>query len=644
MSIRKIQKSFAPVTKEVKYLNKTFPEFRQNLIEFAKTYFPDSYNDFNEASPGMMMIEMASYVGDVLSYYIDTQFRENLIQYAEEQDNIISIAQALGYRVKPSTAAYTDLDIFQICPATGITTDYIPDEKYYLRVDAGALFSAPEYDGTTFRSVDIVDFSDPTEREITVYAVDANNKPLTYLIRKKVKVVAGTVKTYDYSFGSAQRFSKFKLPDENVLEIIDVVDAAGNKWYQVDYLAQDLVFDASLNSSAYTGSDEGIPPSYVLRAKRVPRRFVLRYNEDYEAELNFGSGILDETSTLINLDPRKIANSEYEDTLASTTIDPADFLSSKSYGLSPSNTTMTVTYTVGGGLESNVPSNTITDIADISILNNPLGFSAQERALYNDVVASVAVNNPDPAVGGKGQDSVEEIRQNALAFFNAQNRLVTPEDYLVRSYAMPGKFGGVAKVFVAPDEQINNILRNTNQEAPVGGVFADNPAAPNVVNLYVLGYNKDKKVTRLNRDVKHNLKRYLDVYRILTDEIRILDGFVVNIGVKFRVVVFKNYNMNEVIARSIDAVKTFFEIDRWQMNQPIILNDLYTEIALVEGVQSVTSVEVFNRYSFKDGSDYENFIYDIPSATVDGIIYPSLDPCLFELRYPDTDIIASAIQ
>lgn len=646
MALRRINKSFAPSNRDIKYLSKTFPEFRQNLIEFAKVYFPDTYTDFNEASPGMMFIEMASYVGDVLGYYIDTNFRENLLQYAEERDNIISMAQAFGYKTKPATAAICEVDLFQLCPAKDITGNYQPDERFYLRLAPNAVFSSDEFTNVTFRTIQELNFADPNDREITVYATDTNNRPLTYLIRKKAKVVSGTIKTYTKSFGNPERFTSIELPDEKVLDIVSVTDSNGNRWYEVDYLAQDLIFEDVINTAAANNTDFSVPPTYLIRIRRTPRRFVTRYTEDFKLQINFGSGVINDMDDSINLESKKIANSEYETNLVSTSLDPSDFLSSRSYGLAPSNIDMTITYTVGGGIESNVPSNSINRVVTVEPINDVNAFTPQERALWNEVVRSIAVNNSEPATGGKGEDTIEEIRQNALAFFNAQNRLVTVEDYIVRAYAMPPKYGGVSKVFVTRDEQINNILRATQNQAEIipDGIFVENRPGQGIINMYVLGYNQQKKLTRLNPDTKKNLKTYLDQYRMLTDEVRILDAFPVNIGVRFKISVYKNYNMNEVLARSIDAVANFFNIDKWQLNQPIILSDLYMEIASVEGVQSVLGVDVFNRYRFRDGADYEDYLYDIKDATQGGVIYPSLDPCIFEVRYPEKDIIGSAVQ
>jgi hypothetical protein len=643
MAIRKLDRSFAPTTKQLNYLAQTFPQWRQSFINFAKAYYPDTHTDFNEASPGMMFIEMASAMGDVLSFYINNQFKESLIQYAEEQSSIIAMAQSMGYKPKPTGAAWTLVDLYQLCPALGAADSFVPDTRFMLHLSADTVVSSTAFGTVNFRTTTDVNFADALDREVSVYAVNAQNQPLTYLIKKKARVVAGDIKTYEVSFGTAEKFTTVRIPDTNVLEVISVRDSSGFTWYEVDYLAQDLILDARENVAPTTATNQGIPPTHLLRVRRTPRRFVTRYNDQFQMEMVFGSGLLDDTDTTINLQANKIASDEYQLNLASTSLDPSDFLSSRSYGLAPANLTMTISYVTGGGLVSNVPSNSITKVTTVSVANDRTVFSASEQALFNDIIASLAVNNPSPATGGKDSESVEEIRQNAMAFFNAQNRVVNAQDYTVRAYAMPVKYGSIAKAFVAPDKQINDIIRSTIDAASTG-TFVDDLAGQNVINLYTLGYDQNKALTTLNDDVKQNLRTYIDQYRILTDEIRILDAFVVNIGVTFNVVVFKGFNMNEVLARCISVLQDFFDIDKWQINQPIVLADLYTELAIIDGVQSVTSVKVVNKYQFRDGADYNDYIYDIDAATFDGIVYPSLDPCIFEIRYPNNDIVGTAQQ
>jgi hypothetical protein len=651
-----ITKKFTPNYKDVNYLSKNFAEFRQNLIEFAKSYYPQTYTDFNEASPGMMFIEMAAYVGDVMSFYIDNQFKENLLVHATERKNVISIAQALGYRPPSVVTA----KVFQIVPALGVAGNYDPDSRFFLRVQKNSRFSTNTSPQITFLSTQDVSFSDPIGREIQVFARDTiSGAPTSYIVSKPIPLISATTKTITKSFGSPVKFSKIELPDDNVISIVSVQDSDGRSWAEVDYLGQDVVLESidvsARNVSGYLQSsslDVTVPPTTLAVYRKKPRRFVTRVNQDMRMELWFGSGVNNMDESIVYLNSTDVANSKYRQSVENTTIDPNDFLESDAFGSAPANTTLTITYLVGGGVDSNVVSNAIVNVDNLLIENTPEDITLAEQPLFTQIVDSVAIINEEPASGGGTVETIDEIRENALAFFNGQNRVVTDKDYLVRTYAMPPKFGTVAKAFVVRDEQLN-LIDSQNEDALTVNIddnpfnnrrYVQNPITPNSTNLYVLGYNGIGKLAQLNTLVKQNLATYLEQYRVLTDDVNILDAFVVNIGVEFNIVVYRHYNMNDVLARCIDAIKNFFDIKKWQINQPIIMNDLRLTIGMVDGVQTVTSVRVTNKYKFKDGRDYQEYRYPIEEATVDDIIYPSLDPCIFELRYPETDIVGNARQ
>lgn len=656
-----ITKKFNPNYKDVSYLAKNFSEFRQNLIEFAKAYYPNTYTDFNEASPGMMFIEMAAYVGDVMSFYVDNSFKENLLAYAQERKNVISISQAFGYKPRLSAPATVEALLYQTVPALGVANNYDPDERFFLKILSNSRFSSNTPPNQVFRSTEDVNFADAERRTIRVFARDAiTGVPTTYVVSKPIKLIAADTKTADFTFGSAQKFSRVELPESDVIGILDIVDSDGFEWTEVDYLGQDLILDerdvTPRNSAGYllSGSMElsAPPPAKMAVFRRKPRRFTTRVNSDLKMELWFGSGTANANEEILQLNSTQIANSKYDQRVSNSSLDPTDFLASDTFGLAPANTTLTVTYLTGGGVESNVTSGTITRVDQLNVANRTVDYAAAEQNLFAQTVDSVAVMNEEPATGGGDLETVEEIRQNALAFFNAQNRVVTDKDYLVRTLAMPPKFGSVAKAFIIRDEQINTLSEqdastikfNINADPYDNRRYVEDPVSPNSINVYVLGYNSSKNLTTLNSLVKKNLSKHLEQYRILTDDVNILDAFVVNIGVNFDIVVYRNYSMNDVLARAIDAVKTFFDIDNWQINQPIVLNDLRLAIGSVEGVQTVTNVTITNKYFFQDGKDYQEYRYPISEATVDDIVYPSLDPCIFELRYPETDIIGNARQ
>lgn len=612
--------------KEISYLGKDFGQFKKNLIDFTKQYFPDTYTDFNDASPGNVFIELAAYVGDVLSFYADTNLRETLMNQATEQANIFDIAATLGYKAKTVTPSQVTLDVFQLVPASGSGMNVKPDFDYALSINSLRAKSGI----VMFRTLDSIDFSfssslDPTE--VSVYEVDPATKTPTYfLLKKQAKAVSGEIKTATFTFGSPIAYDKVLLTDTNIVEILSVEESDGDNWYEVPYLAQDTVFEAVPNLaendpelSVFRSSS----PS-LLKLRKTAKRFVTRLRSDNFLEIQFGSGISFNNDEEIVPNPDNVGNG-----LAGfrrpidVDIDPANFLYTRTYGQAPANTTLTVTYVVANGISENVAANTITQLDAVSYNDNIN--STNNASMVNFVKTTTAVNNPEPATGAKSAESIIDIKNNAMAYFATQNRLVTREDYVVRAYSMPAKFGSVAKVYIVPDDQIS-------QKETLDTRIA-NPLA---MNMYVLGYNDSKHLTELNQAVKENLKTYLGYYRILTDAVNIKDAFIINIGIDFEISVLPNYNSNEVLLKCINQLVEFFNIDRWQINQPITKSDIMTTVANVKGVQNVVGIKILNLYDSDFG--YSGNVYDIDGATKNGVIYPSLDPSIFEVKFPTQDI------
>jgi hypothetical protein len=633
-----ITTSGQPDVKSINYIGKTFGEFKQNLISFAKSYYPNTYSDFNEASPGMMFIEMASYLGEVLSFYIDNSFKENLLAYAEQRENVITIAQFLGYKPKLSSSASTKLLMYQLAPAILVSGQWVPDPKYLVRIGKGSIFSTAGQSPVQFRLIEDVDFRDITAVDFTVNTLSGGN-PQTFIVTKEGEVTANVEKTTTFTFNDPERFASVTLIDENIVGIVNVEDSDKNKWYEVNYLSEDVILD---DTAVTTNSETGLLPLAAVRLRKVPRRFVTRINRDSQLELIFGSGTENGVELNMTLDSRQVANKQYgnviENILGNVAIDNTNFLNSYAYGIAPSNTTLTVTYLVGGGVESNVNSNSINRITKLNVLNDTTGYNTIEQTAFSAAVQSITVNNSLPATGGGTGDTIEEIKQNALGFFNAQGRVVTAEDYAIRTYSLPPKYGKIAKAFAIRDEQLNRIAELSDVN------YVENPAKPNCINLYTLGFDRNGNLSTLNTVVKNNLAKYLEAYRLLTDDVNILDAFIINIGVRYEISVLPNYNRSDVLTRCTGVIQNFFSIDKWSINQPIILTDLSFVIGNVEGVRSVRSLEIFNKYRSKDGLNYQNYRYNISSATVDGVVYPSLDPSIFELKYPETDIIGTAAQ
>ena len=618
----------ATTSKDIKYLGRDFDSLKAGLVEFAKIYYPNTYNDFNESSPGMMFVEMAAYVGDVMNYYIDSQFKENLLLYATEQKSIYAIAAAMGYKPKISVPSITDLDVYQFLPASGSGRNVTPDLSYALVIAPG-MRTRSTAGSVEFITQNKVDFTinnvyDPTS--ISIYNVDGTGAPIYYLAKKTVKAISAIPTTTTITVGSATKFLKFQIPGNDVIGIQSIVDADGNTWYEVPYLAQDTIFQ-QVQNTAYNDPDAavyGAETPYLLKLLRVPRRFITRVN-DNGLEVQFGAGINSSPDEELLATPENIGltlPTGKDDIDAS--IDPTSPIYTSAYGVAPSNTVLTVTYLVGGGIASNVPSNTINEITSVNTSATIL--PTTNNTLNTTILNSLAVNNPTSAVGGRGSETLDEVRQNALSQLASQNRAVTREDYIIRAYAMPNSYGSVAKVYIAPDEQNNIDMSSTNSKV----------ANPLAMNMYMLAYDNNKNLTTVNRAVKENLKVYLSQYRMLTDSINFRDGYVINIGVNFDVIPLPNFNANEVLLNCINKLKDFFNIDKWQMNQPIIYSDIYNVLLQVKGVQTVTNVVIKNINDNTTG--YSNVYYDTDGATRNGIIYPSLDPSIFEVKYPNADI------
>jgi len=597
----------------VSYLNKTFSDFKTNLINYAKTYFPTTYNDFSEASPGGMFIEMASYVGDVMSFYLDTQVQENFLLYAKEKENLYALSYMLGYRPKASYASTTTVDIFQLIPSSNSGGQSTPNYTYGLIIPENTQLTANGF-GTKFLTTEKVDFTDITNTEVTF--VDANY----YLLKKQVKAISAEIKTTTLNFSTPQKFQISTISDANILQILDATDAQGNSWYEVPYLAQSTIFDRIANPTS--GSD-GVP--YLLQLRRAPRRYVSRFLSDNTLQLEFGAGVSNKTDQTILPTPDNIQlglvpgiSNLYNN------FNKAGVFYTQEYGLAPSSD-ITIRYLIGGGVTSNVNTNIITTI-DTNGSYFPSGIN-NTTSTY--ILTTVAVTNPTPASGGRSGDQVEEIRNNALNAYQSQLRAVTREDYMVRALSLPSDYGSIAKVYVTQDP-----ARELIQTSTVAYTEERNPLS---LDMHILGYNTNKKLTTAATTLKQNLATYIDQFRMVTDAINIKDAFYINIGINFDITVRSGYNNNDVVTNCILALQDYFNIEKWNINQPIIISDVQSQILSINGVQSVVKLEFTNKQD-STGTTYSQYAYDITGATRNRTIYPSLDPSIFEIRYPNTDI------
>jgi len=605
--------------KNIKYINKDFNEYKASLIDYAKTYFPTTYNDFSPASPGMMFMEMAAYVGDVLSFYLDNQVQENYLQFARQSNNLFELAYMFGYKPNVTGVATTNIDFYQKVPSKLSSSIYIPDFNYALFINGNA--TATTSNGISFLLSDPIDFSvsssgDPTE--VTVYEISGGN-PVYFLLKKTRKSISSTINTTTFSFGSPVKFSTVEINASNMVGILDIVDSEGNIWYEVDYLGQEMVYDSIKNTNVndpnlfqYSGDTP-----YLLKLKKVQHRFATRFRNSTTLQIQFGAGTTADADENIVPNPDNVGiGLPFEQSKLTTAYAPSNFLFTDTYGIAPSNTTLTVRYLTGGGVTANVSSNTLTKLnGNVRFLNSNLNTTTA-----NDIFSSLAITNPEAASGGGDGDSIEEIRQNSSANFATQLRNVTQDDYLVRALSMPAKYGNISKAYIEP----------VKAQSMTAGESAG------ILDLYILTTDLNGKLNTASVALKQNLITYLSQYRMINDAINIKDGFIINIGVNFDIIILPNYNSNEVLTACISALQSYFAISKWQINQPIILREIYILLDKIEGVQTVKTINISNKVGTNLG--YSEYAYDIPGATKNNVVYPSLDPMIFEIKYPQTDI------
>ena len=740
----------------VNYLNKDFASLKESLMNYAKSYFPNTYRDFNETSPGMMLLEMNAYVGDVLSFYIDQQYREMLLPLAEERRNIINLSKMFGYKVKPIVPSYVDLTFTQELSA-------MSDDVSKVDYKTGGIFNKGiQVIGTTstqvFETLDVLDFQISSSVDNTdIATLDSEGLANTYRVNRTVRAVSGKEKTATFTIGAPEKFKKITLSDKNVIDIISCIDSNGSEWYEVDFLAQDNVpisthytEDVARQSAYHTSLssevDSFVPVPYSLQYVKTSKRFVRETNVDNTTSLIFGNGVLKNGEVLesgfIDLEQVGIVIPGQSNDL-NESIDPLLGDEYSTLGETPNNTTLTITYRVGGGIDSNLPSGDLTIIQNGSTMNG----SADGVSISNLVVV-----NDTPARGGRDEETTDEIRQKAQAFFSTQNRCVTKEDYEARVLNLPSRFGSIAKVYVArsgvetqegynqaqldignsltilnnltdgmttQSEAINTIIQDIINGVVDTGTGLDLIEANNSanlqqlsqipsniqtlqqltqldvelasVNIFVLSYDNTKNLVgnpaasynsnfsdNVPLPLLQNIKNYLSNFRILTDTIKLFDGFIINFGVFFDVIAEKYADKQKVKFRCIDKIKEYFEIEKMQFNQPIYLSQLEFELMGIEGVRSVGHITITQEIDYNDGTDNPSllptptytyshsndvdtngdgiaeggftedssgetgygYLYNFENALENGIIRPPelSTPAVFELKNPNQNI------
>jgi hypothetical protein len=590
----------------VKYVNKDFEGFKRDLMNYAQAHFSGSFQDYNESSPGMMFIELQAYIGDVLSYYMDQQFLEIKAETARQMENVEAFAKMRGYKPKGNRAARVKLKWIVEVPSITVDSKRVPDLAQAPIILAGSQGIGPN--GVVFESLNDLDMAElsasdgSNKLEWAASAVDDDGYPISFALRREADMVAGSTVTVTASISDFTPFLKYKIADENVQEVIDVYDDAGNQWYEVDYLAQNVVFDQIVN----TGSDSQTVP-YVLRYRAAPRRFVVeRSIANGATYLQFGNG--EGTRNDDDLIPN-VANLALpitgRQTFTNFALDPQNFLRTRGLGLSPmSNSNLYIRFRVGGGTESNVDKFTITKAGIVNMFFRP---ATQDPG---GMRSSVEVINLNASEGGGPAETISEIKTNADSFFAAQMRAVTREDFLTHVLTMPSRFGKPSKAYI----------KNTDYNK-----YA--------VDLHVLSLDSNGNLAPPSFTLRENIKTYLGRLRMMTEGINILSADIINIGVNFGVVISPRFNRSEVLVKCLEKMKSYLSTDSAQIGQPLVLSDMKANLQSIDGVISVYKLDVVNMR----GSNYAAVNFDVEANTANGIIYCPPN-AIFEVKFPNSDI------
>ena len=601
--------------REVRYINKDFDSFNDELKKYLVRYFPDTFSDFNEAAAGTAFIELTAYVGDVLSFYMDRQFNELYLNRAIERKNIISLAETLGYMPRGKAGAVAPADLTIKLPTTvdlstqpvesttGNSLSAYIDTRLLPKVKAGSIFLASDSSSTPFEVADDVDFQLEDNRTLVRY----NNNEIG-IVKTQNRLVAGMTKTFQQNVGTATRFREIILPDSDVLEILSVRDSDDNEWYEVDYLARSNTFVGKENVDPSSSADT----NFTMTLKPIPRRFIKRRTENGRIKLVFGAGTKTiEDEEFIPSPEDFILPNTVRGSVSGTTpaaLDPTDLLETKTLGVAPENTTITIAYRIGGGLRTNVATGTITQV-----FKKTLTFPSNDTALRfeQDVAAqSLMCVNTEPASGGEDEETLDQLRHNASAFFATQGRVVTMEDYSVRALTMPANFGAVYRARAR-----RNPYNNTSMQ------------------LFVLSRNQDGELVNANNVLKSNIALYLDKFRLANESLEILDGQIINVAIDFIITTNSGHNRTAVLASCLDACKLIMHRKNFTFGTNLIYSDLQNAIHDNPGVRSVVDVKIYTITN----TGYSPVAFNVAQNTANGEIQCPEDS-IFEVKFPNLDI------
>jgi hypothetical protein len=548
----------------ISYTNKDYEKIRAALIDYAKLYYPDVNKNFNKASFGAMVIDMASYVGDMLSFYGDYQANETFIDTAIESRNVLKLAKQAGYKDKGRPCSFGWCEVYLEIPANASGQ---PDTSYIPLLKQNSKFQSTN--GTSFLVIEDVNFND-SDTQIVVSAVNTSGTPTKFAFKKKAKVISGELYVQTEIITTFDTFYKIKIKNTNMSEIISVLDTEGNEYYEVDYLSQNLIFLPIKNSTAAT--NEYAP--YHLRKIFAARRFVIE-NINGFYNIVFGNGTVDSIK-----DPSNVLIDFYaRDYVTDTHFDPSNILTSDKFGLAPQNTTLTIVY------RGQTSGNTNVAIGGLNKVISPiLEFSSDSLSAttINEIRSSIIVDNEEAILGFTSTPSSDEVRIKSIGSWGAQGRAVSKEDYINLCYRMDPKFGSIKRANIVPDR--NSFKRN--------------------LNLYIISEDSNNNLITSNSILKENLKEWIERYKMINDSVDIIDAQIVNIGIEFVAQAQPNRNKYDVLTECIEALKNKYEV-KLNIGEPFDINQIYKTLNLLSSVNDTKNVKIVVKNSA--GYTFTNF-------------------------------------
>ena len=588
---------------KINYLSRDFQSIKADLLEYAKRYYPDTFQDFTDAGFGALMLDAVSYIGDIVSFYLDYQANESFLATAIEYENILKHGATMGYVHQGARATYGNVTLYIMIPANSSGTG--PDTSYMPVLKAGSTFIATN--ASQFTLLEDVSFSNAANEVVTAKQNSTTGAPTFFAVKASGAVVSGQnrIKIFE-DIGGFVKFRRLSLRGNNITEIISVDDAEGHRYYEVENLSQNIIYVPLSNNDITTN----VQAPNILKPVVVPRRYRVERSR-FTTDIVFGYGSDSELSTVSLAEPRDIVMNLHSKTyVTDTAMDPSALIKTDKFGVGPSNTDIIVTYRANTAANSNAAASVVSRLGEIV-----MGFPNSTNLVGTKTQAvrtSLEVTNEKPIQGDVSPPNITELKERIQATYSAQNRVVTIEDYKAFIYSMPSRFGGISRCTVMQDVDSN--LRN--------------------INIYVISRSTNGQLEATNEVVKQNIKTYISSKKMINDSVDLLDAKIVNLGITFEVIAATGASKTAVLSRAVAALGAYFS-GLFEIGEDFAITDMYTVLNSITGVVDTTSVKV----SQKTGVGYSTIYFNVKNrTTTDGRFLKAPKNAIFEVKFPNSDI------